>query len=771
MMRWKPGFALGLALVFLVLAGAVASRHEMWRDEAQAWMLARDSASPLEIVKRLKYEPHPSVWYLTLFPLTRISPFPYMMQAWHLVIAAVNVYLFARYAPFTKTQKALFAFGYFPFYEYAVISRNYAVGVTFLFLICAAWPSRAKRLPWIGLLVLLACHTSLHALILGVAIAAALLLDLVFGSERPPRSHVALGFVLIALGAASAVYQLWPPWDRSIDMRWRFGWNPAVLWQTLGTVTRAYLPVPGFRRQFWETNILEHCPNSDLVIGVAGLFLLLGGILYLAKRPVSLVPFAVGTAGLCAFAYTKSLGGIRHHGHLFILLLVAAWIGPSLSEKCDVKFLSRWTGGRVRRALSGCMTGLLAVHVLAGTAASAIDWQRPFSQSRRAARFIREHGMEHMPIMGHERANVSSVAAYLNARFYYPRGDRVASFAIWDKRGDRRISIDYAMRRARSLYSEDVLLISSLALGPSALRQYSVRKVAEFRGALVPTEDYWLYVIPRGQGPAALPGPAPRSGASAPAKPVKLRAHAERVNAATPKGFSLKEVTYRKNSIGIELVAIPAGDLLMGSTTGHSDEKPVHRVRIPRPFHIAAYEVTQRQYERIMGLNPSYFRAPQLPVERVTWHDAREFCRRLSRLEGISYRLPTEAEWEYACRAGSRARHYWGDYARDDCAWVAYNSRFRTHPVARKAPNAFGLFDMCGNVREWCESPVQRYPLRTDAPPKVVGDAGYRVMRGGGWSDLDSRTTSSYRSFFAPTHRDIFIGFRVAADLSPAKPR
>ena len=173
------------------------------------------------------------------------------------------------------------------------------------------------------------------------------------------------------------------------------------------------------------------------------------------------------------------------------------------------------------------------------------------------------------------------------------------------------------------------------------------------------------------------------------------------------------------NSIGMKLVLIPAGEFLMGSPESDSDapdeEKPQHKVRISKPFYLGVTEVTQEQYERVMGENPSRFKGdPQRPVEKVSWEDAVAFCRKLSEKEGRTYRLPTEAEWEYACRAGSQTKWSFGDddSALKEYAWYLDNADSTTHPVAQKKPNAWGLYDMHGNVWEWCQDWYGDVPTR-----------------------------------------------------------
>jgi formylglycine-generating enzyme required for sulfatase activity/tRNA A-37 threonylcarbamoyl transferase component Bud32 len=224
------------------------------------------------------------------------------------------------------------------------------------------------------------------------------------------------------------------------------------------------------------------------------------------------------------------------------------------------------------------------------------------------------------------------------------------------------------------------------------------------------------------------------------------------------------------NSIGMKLVLIPAGELLMGSPDSDkdaaADEKPQHRVRIAWPFYLGMTEVTQGQYRKVMGQNPSRFQgADDLPVERVSADDATEFCAKLSAREGVSYRLPTEAEWEYACRAGSTTRYSFGDdeASLGEVAWYNGNSGNRTHPVGQKPPNAWGLYDMHGNLREWCAWYHKNYHGRSpSADPLGPSQAAFRAARGGSWDNDPQHCRSAVRRWRTPIRRPATEGFRVA---------
>lgn len=227
----------------------------------------------------------------------------------------------------------------------------------------------------------------------------------------------------------------------------------------------------------------------------------------------------------------------------------------------------------------------------------------------------------------------------------------------------------------------------------------------------------------------------------------------------------------------MQLRRIPAGSFIMGSPDNEidhnlaeeplkhaADESPQHKVNITNPFYLGVTEVTQVEYENVMGTNPSEFPGPNLPVEKVAWKDAQEFCKRLSELEKRSYRLPTEAEWEYACRAGSTTAYYWGSNPDDSCAWINDNSDEKTHEVATKKPNAWGLYDMSGNIAEWCLDWKGNYLPGETADPHGAAGGEFRVLRGGSWSAYPLPFRSAARYGATPTSIINFVGFRIVLE-------
>jgi len=262
------------------------------------------------------------------------------------------------------------------------------------------------------------------------------------------------------------------------------------------------------------------------------------------------------------------------------------------------------------------------------------------------------------------------------------------------------------------------------------------------------------------------------------------------------------------SSVLIEMVQIPGGSFEMGSNSGNSNEQPVHTVTLSG-FYISKYQVTQEQWTAVMGNNPSYFTdspasgevQSKRPVEQVSWYDALVFCNKLSMREGLSpayrisgstdpaswgtvpissnstwdavqivagstgYRLPTEAQWEYAARGGNGSPGnytYSGSNTVGDVAWYTSNSGDKTHEVGKKAPNGLGLYDMSGNVWEWCWDMYGSYSSGAQTDPVGADSGSSRVGRGGSWYFLAGSTRSSYRGSHGPVNRDDGIGFRLA---------
>jgi formylglycine-generating enzyme required for sulfatase activity/uncharacterized caspase-like protein len=237
-----------------------------------------------------------------------------------------------------------------------------------------------------------------------------------------------------------------------------------------------------------------------------------------------------------------------------------------------------------------------------------------------------------------------------------------------------------------------------------------------------------------------------------------------KAEASLPKSF----VEDLGNGVKLEMILIPKGSFMMGSVDGDNDEKPQHRVEITQEFYIGKYQITQGQWQAVTGNNPSWFqKGGDYPVERVSWDDCHEFLEKLNQKARKRYRLPSEAEWEYACRAGTTTRYYFGDDEKQlgEYVWFEGNSGSRTHPVGQKKPNQFGLYDMHGNVWEWCEDSWEdNYKVSRSQKP-FVNSSSLRVIRGGSWYALPRLCRSANRYNLSRALRYYDVGFRVVCSL------
>ncbi len=231
------------------------------------------------------------------------------------------------------------------------------------------------------------------------------------------------------------------------------------------------------------------------------------------------------------------------------------------------------------------------------------------------------------------------------------------------------------------------------------------------------------------------------------------------------------------NDLGMKFVYIKPGSFMMGSPSselGRYNDETQHRVTLSKGFYMQTTEVTQGQWQAIMGSNPSYFSScgDNCPVEQVSWDDVQEFIRKLNSRTGKNYRLPTEAEWEYACRAGSSTAFANGGIREIGCehdpnlhamGWYCGNADYKPHPVGQKQPNAWGLYDMHGNVWEWCSDWYGDYPSGSVTDPTGPSSGTFRVNRGGCWHFNAQNCRSALRIRLMPGNRFSNLGFRLAA--------
>ncbi len=492
----ETAFALILTLVFLAAAGFIISRHEIWRDEAQAWLLAKESRTLDDLALRIKFDGHQALWYWGLFVVSRFTSSPAAMQILHLLIAAAAVFLFARFAPFPRAARILFAFSYYAFYEYGVISRNYGIGVLTLFFFCAVWKQRRRSLLLPALALLLMAQTNSTMVIPAVAFAIVSTGEAFFLRKEGRPRFLVFAAVVVLIGLGIGLYQSLPDqssiYAKSIDVEVQ----PHKAYFIYRMIGKAFLALPDPGLHFWGKSILNRYASAPVTTPLLSGLILLFALVAMLDRPRALAFGVMAGGALCVFYYAAYLGYMRHHGALFIVFLAAMWVAAE--EKAVpwggafLRGVARWG----RKAAPAVVTGLLAIQTAGTAIAAAYEVQLPFSQGKRTAAYIEEYGLKDHVLVGDVPYAMSTVSAYLGRPIYLPRLERWATYTPWIEEVHRNTGMTEIMAAAERLSREtgkEYLLVLAYPLGEGSLRTRRLRPVAVFGGAIVEDEYFYLY--------------------------------------------------------------------------------------------------------------------------------------------------------------------------------------------------------------------------------------------------------------------------------------
>lgn len=479
-----PRFAALVTAAFAILTVPRLLLHELWRDEAWLWLVVRESRSIADLLPPLSRSGQGYLFPFLCYLAGQAWPSPRALQILHLLIASAAAFVFARWAPLDRRERAIFLLGYFPFYEYAVISRHYAAGALLVWLACAGARSRRPALA-LGLTLGLLCQTTVYGYILALAIACGWLLDRRLRRGELPQlqwGEALTGLALGLAGAAAGIVQLIPAPGTSFAPGWRFGWDAAAAGEVLRMPWRAFVPLPRPGLHFWNTNLLDAVPALE---SLAGLSILTLAAALLWRRKAALAAFGLGAAGILAFGYVKYVGVMRHQGHLWLLFAACLWLSGGEG------FLDR-RSWRARALLI-----LLVTHAGVGIYASWMDLRHPFSNGPATAKLIREEGLDHVPLLGSREPPAASVALPLGLPLYSPSRGVFTTHPDWGPEQRelsdpelRCVARDLTRREAR-----DILLVMNRELPPWE----ELTPAGSRTGAIVSTEDYHLYRLPYGR--------------------------------------------------------------------------------------------------------------------------------------------------------------------------------------------------------------------------------------------------------------------------------
>ena len=502
----NDNFSILLIAVFALITLMGILNHAMWRDELNGWLIARDSSSLGDFLDNVNYEGHPILWYLCLWGLNQLSPNPVGMQIFHWLIATVCVTLFVRFSPFTKLQKFLFILGYLPLYEYSLISRNYSIGVLSIFLFCTCFKTRHTSYIPLGLILAIMANTNAYCLMISLALALTLTVEYFSHKSLDYNSksdgiNIIIALGIFTLGILAAILMLIPPSDSTLQggaSQWFFEFDWIRLNQALTRIWRSYILVliPSDKK-----------PSDLLVFAIFSLGLLGFTSTIFIKKPIVLFFYVVSSAEFLAFTYLKFLGSARHYGYLYLILITALWIesyyhnSNLLIEYFDnfpKKVRLLWLNYLVfvNRSKNTFLMIILLLQLIGGMVAFSRDLLTPYSASRATAKFIKQHNLESMRIVGSEDFAISPISGYLNRKIYYPESQQLASYVLFNEQR-KYVNDTEIMRQISELIKEkpeDVLLILNHPLDTTRddLRFSFLDK---FTQAFIYNEKYYLYLV------------------------------------------------------------------------------------------------------------------------------------------------------------------------------------------------------------------------------------------------------------------------------------
>ncbi len=494
-------FPQSLIAIFFSLGLIGILRHSMWRDEINVWLIARDSSSVMELFQNIKYEGHPGLWYICLYILNLLTSNPIAMQFFHLAIATAVITIFLYFSPFLRWQKILFCFGYLPFYEYLLISRNYAIGVLLIFTFCALFPTRQRSYFLLALTLFALANANAYGLIISISLGLMLGLDYLLNRQTEKRSLVSqnnliISAVIFILGIITSLAQLIPPADSNLAggaSGWVLNFNFQRLTEVLTTIWNGYVVVivPG--------------KQEITMFAIISTGLLIFTLLSLIRQPIILFLYSFGTFSILFFSYLKFIGGPRHHGNLYILLVAVLWLASyypannlyleNLAFKLFKQPAQRLIGfaSQYRKAF---FSVLLSAQLAAGIVAFTRDIIIPLSASRETARFIHQQHLDQILLVGSKDYAVSPIGGYLNRKIYYPEIKDMGSFVLFNQKR-QEVNAIAVLEQVNFLLKQNnpqILLILNYELD-MANPDLNIAAIANFTNSFMSDEKYYLYLV------------------------------------------------------------------------------------------------------------------------------------------------------------------------------------------------------------------------------------------------------------------------------------
>jgi len=505
---WNKYFPFIIAAVFLILSIILIYKHEFWRDEINSWHLGSECLSFSEFIDNMGANTgHPYSWYAILYLVSHfITDNVEIMKIIHLTISTISVFLFLKFAPFNKIIKIMFIFGYFPFFEYSIISRNYAIGILFMVIFCILYRNRYKNIIPISIILLLMGQANVYAFVISIAFFLFLIFELILDwktvKENISKIHLIISILIIIAGILLLYWQFKPQIESIITSSDSFISNKSLedylrnIYHISRQFIGAYIPIPYFNLNFWGSNLMVPFFANYKIIYLFLLIILMVIPIFLMKiRTIFL--YIIGSLVIVILPLLVYPGSLRHFGHFFFIFIFCLWI--SNTNKSD-RYLIKLKDNFNIKVQNVFLIIILITSLVGSSVAAYFDYRYPFSSGKYVAEYIdKNFDKDNIAIVGYQDYAAETVAAYLDKDIYYPNSKDVKKLVAWDKR-TKIVETDEIFYDAYCLSKKNnvvlVIINRSPILESEIPKSYGFVKLdKEFNNSIVSSENYYLYIL------------------------------------------------------------------------------------------------------------------------------------------------------------------------------------------------------------------------------------------------------------------------------------
>lgn len=526
---WEKYFPFIITSIFLTLGIILITRHEFWFDEINAWNRGYESLSISEFVATMKdSEGHPFLWNLILYFISHfITTNIESMKVIHLAISTVSCFLFLKYAPFGQIVKILFVFGYFPFYEYSIISRNYAIGILPIIIFCILYKNKYKNIILISITLFFMGQANIYTFIISMVFSFMIVIEFIIDHKIVKKNinkvHLIIASSVILAEILSIYWQLgsqaingsvfgpsvYAVFNKSFDQ-----YKASVYHVSRGIIS-AFIPIPQITLKFWRTNLVTAFLSKFrfLYTFLFSLVLMIIPIFTLKRRVIFF--YIIGSISVLTIPFFVYVGSLRHFGHLFLLLIAFLWI--SSMDNTKGQYLIRFKDRYNRIILSSFLIIVLLPSLAGSSIATYFDYRYPFSSGKQVAEYIENnYDKDKIIIVGYKDVDASTVATYLNKDIYFPQAEQFGRVCPWGKR-IFDLDADEIFRQAIFFIHKSnkilVVIHGNAIKDPKTPERYLFKKIdVKFDNSIVGYEKFYLYLFNRSENYPILDFNAYRDG-------------------------------------------------------------------------------------------------------------------------------------------------------------------------------------------------------------------------------------------------------------------